>query len=587
MPHRLITALMCTILVTLAGGQVPTDNLVAFYPFNGDADDASGNGHDGVLYGPVPTFDRFGNATSAYRFDGSNDYISISSFPLLTADFSYCAWVKFLGGHGISTFGINGPDPGHTWNFTYDPGRDRWDMWDNSNSSWYTRDDIDSAWTFVVVVYDGDTQYLYVDGVLLNSRSVRTPISSRSGRSLWLGSAGTWQFLNGIIDDIRVYRRALNQSEIRALYTENGWFASTPEMIPVPSPSHETRPAFKWHALEEGTLYTLQVDTIGDFRSPFISLALTDTAFTPGVALPYGTAHWRVKAGYGRFANAQSFKILDPRVPILIPYVPEVTQERRPLLRWQPVDGASSYTIQVSDTRDFHSPVVSLPITDTSYQPGADLPCGPIYWRVKSVLVDTWSSIDSITILPDSIPSLIRYDGDTVTTRRPEFTWHPVQDAATYRIEIADNWTFTSSTVVPLSDTMFTPLADLDKGKWYWRVSCDRNYSLFSPLDSVVVDDTTPVTETDSRKPASAAVRLLPGGELLLGAAVSGTVRLTLVDAAGRCAWKATRMPAGSAERSVMLPHTAAVSAGVYLLTVTWDGGHVSRKVLLGEAAGR
>jgi hypothetical protein len=225
MPHRLITALMCTILVTLAGGQVPTDNLVAFYPFNGDADDASGNGHDGVLYGPVPTFDRFGNATSAYRFDGSNDYISISSFPLLTADFSYCAWVKFLGGHGISTFGINGPDPGHTWNFTYDPGRDRWDMWDNSNSSWYTRDDIDSAWTFVVVVYDGDTQYLYVDGVLLNSRSVRTPISSRSGRSLWLGSAGTWQFLNGIIDDIRVYRRALNQSEIRALYTENGWFA--------------------------------------------------------------------------------------------------------------------------------------------------------------------------------------------------------------------------------------------------------------------------------------------------------------------------------------------------------------------------
>ena len=58
------------------------DGLVAYYPFNGNANDESGNGHNGTINSATLTSDRFGNPNSAYSFDGVNDYIDIGSFPL-------------------------------------------------------------------------------------------------------------------------------------------------------------------------------------------------------------------------------------------------------------------------------------------------------------------------------------------------------------------------------------------------------------------------------------------------------------------------------------------------------------------------
>jgi Na+/H+ antiporter NhaB len=49
----------------------------AEYLFNGNANDTSGNGHDGTIYGATLAFDRFGNMNSAYSFDGVNDYIAM------------------------------------------------------------------------------------------------------------------------------------------------------------------------------------------------------------------------------------------------------------------------------------------------------------------------------------------------------------------------------------------------------------------------------------------------------------------------------------------------------------------------------
>ena len=76
-------ALFGFLTITLAlGVQVQaqsflTNGLVAYYPFNGNANDASGNGNDGIVYGAILTVDRFGNAYSAYYFAGTNSYIRI------------------------------------------------------------------------------------------------------------------------------------------------------------------------------------------------------------------------------------------------------------------------------------------------------------------------------------------------------------------------------------------------------------------------------------------------------------------------------------------------------------------------------
>ena len=53
------------------------DGLVAYYPFDGNAQDASGYGNDGISYGPTLTEDREGKANSAYLFDGINDYVQV------------------------------------------------------------------------------------------------------------------------------------------------------------------------------------------------------------------------------------------------------------------------------------------------------------------------------------------------------------------------------------------------------------------------------------------------------------------------------------------------------------------------------
>ena len=54
---------------------VPTNGLVGYWPFNGNANDESGNGNNGTVNGATLTTDRFGNSNSAYSFDGINDYI--------------------------------------------------------------------------------------------------------------------------------------------------------------------------------------------------------------------------------------------------------------------------------------------------------------------------------------------------------------------------------------------------------------------------------------------------------------------------------------------------------------------------------
>ncbi len=84
------------------------DGLAAYYPFSGNANDASGNGHNGSLTnwpvtppntnGPTFTQDRFGNPTSALQFDGTNDYVSIpdsSAWNFGTNSFTVALWVNF------------------------------------------------------------------------------------------------------------------------------------------------------------------------------------------------------------------------------------------------------------------------------------------------------------------------------------------------------------------------------------------------------------------------------------------------------------------------------------------------------------
>ena len=54
---------------------VPTNGLLGWWPFNGNANDESGNGYNGTVNGASLSADRFGNSNKSYEFDGIDDYI--------------------------------------------------------------------------------------------------------------------------------------------------------------------------------------------------------------------------------------------------------------------------------------------------------------------------------------------------------------------------------------------------------------------------------------------------------------------------------------------------------------------------------
>ena len=118
------------------------------------------------------------------------------------------------------TFIGHGGVPDMTWSFSYFYwGVHRyWDIRDRTNGQWQVDFDAVSSWTHFVVIYDVWALLLYVDGAPLDSVWVTTPLEHGATQMLHIGELG-WAF-EGAIDDIRIYDRALSESEISDLFRE-------------------------------------------------------------------------------------------------------------------------------------------------------------------------------------------------------------------------------------------------------------------------------------------------------------------------------------------------------------------------------
>jgi hypothetical protein len=231
---------------------VDPEMVAAYYPFNGDARDHSGNGNHGTVFGATPATDRFGNPASAYDFDGFDDYIRVPDHPTLnfgTGDFSISVFI-----YARSIVEPGDQYPGSVVmdkRYTYDPGmytpgysqwQIKWWLGDNIGFMTYSYegsevhgpdDLVFNRWYHVVAVREAGTMSVYVDGnpvvqQLLPARDVSTPMDmfiGVDGKHL-LVDAGSKCYFDGIIDDIRIFRRALSQDEIDRLYHQGGWAQS-------------------------------------------------------------------------------------------------------------------------------------------------------------------------------------------------------------------------------------------------------------------------------------------------------------------------------------------------------------------------
>ena len=208
------------------------DGLVAFLPFDGDARDASGNENDGTVNGASLTLDRFGNADSAFSFDG-NDYILIAD----TASLDIETAITITGWVNLNTLSPSwqailskGPEPYETYALFTDYTTITTNSLhvvnriNGTRRYWNTDDLIDHTgiWYFFAVTYDGTESHSYINGNYAGGNS-RIGRITPNNYALWIGGRqSSSTYLNGTIDDIRIYNRALSEVEIQRLYNQDG-----------------------------------------------------------------------------------------------------------------------------------------------------------------------------------------------------------------------------------------------------------------------------------------------------------------------------------------------------------------------------
>jgi hypothetical protein len=210
-----------------------TNGLVAYYPFNGNANDVSGNGLNGTVYGATLTSDWFGNPDSAYNFDGSDDYISCGSGALTnfssTDRFSLEAFIRHFTSSTFDAIVARHDDRKSTFNYAIGVIDNKFVLIADQSyidSIWLRSDTVltDGLWYHVVGVYDNKTMTVYVNGTQDGSAIFPAAGQGDSLAGLYIGKTGYWsgypddRYFNGVIDEVRIYNRALTDQEISDRY---------------------------------------------------------------------------------------------------------------------------------------------------------------------------------------------------------------------------------------------------------------------------------------------------------------------------------------------------------------------------------
>ena len=220
-----------------------TTGLVAHYPLNGNANDAVG-GHNGTLIGSPQWVT--GYLDSALKFGGSGDYVEVGySADLALNEFTLSAWVKVATEPGV--FGILGTRSGGENTFdlkvmgTYIHGDiGNGTAWINTaidigsgdtGTTGQGGDLVVNRWYMIAYVLDNTQQQvrLYLDGDLKKTISISgTPLLMQSGESMRIGDTGYEEWMNGRIDEVRIYNRALSDAQI-------AWLAGYTSLVSIPA----------------------------------------------------------------------------------------------------------------------------------------------------------------------------------------------------------------------------------------------------------------------------------------------------------------------------------------------------------------
>ena len=226
---------MTTLYAQNIPSYVPKDGLVGYWPFNGNANDESGNNNHGVVTGASLTLDRNGKVNSAYNFDGVNNCILIQNSNTLSNNnqITISSWININKWDIQSNQGYF-PIISKSNSSLY--GKYRLGMYTNSNNlpsiyGNFTNSLIGisqnnlyllNQWTHIVasITYSNFTIWINGQQVISDTTS-NTGWNTTDNLPLLIGKdiPGSIEYANGKIDDIAIYNRTLTDNEIKQLYT--------------------------------------------------------------------------------------------------------------------------------------------------------------------------------------------------------------------------------------------------------------------------------------------------------------------------------------------------------------------------------
>ena len=220
-------SLTTTSMAQTVPSYVPTNGLVGYWGFDGNAQDYSGNGNHGTVNGATLTADRSGNIGKAFDFDGVNDNIVVAnSSSFQTNIWTISSWFKtgFLGYNRITSKDAQS-NPYNDMSLIILNGQ----LYISSSANGQlnnpqplcTQFVADNLWHHVVAIRANSTFQIFIDGFLCTN--VKDNMGNLiNNNPLYIGSPRPYpsQYFNGKLDDIGIWNRALTQQEITALYME-------------------------------------------------------------------------------------------------------------------------------------------------------------------------------------------------------------------------------------------------------------------------------------------------------------------------------------------------------------------------------
>ena len=368
--------------------------LIAYYKFNESSGtsvvDASGNGQTATLNGATWTT---GHSNNAVNLSGSSQYVTLPNnlTTNLTGDFTIATWV-YLNAATMWTrifdFGVgNVPSSGApstpvrymfltSWGasggvrFSITTGGGGAEQQVNGANALPA-----SGWHHVAVTLAGTTCSIYVDGALSGSGTITiTPSQLGSTTQNWLGRSqfSNWpnndSYLNGRLDDFRIYSGALNAAQVTALAASYPVQPSAPMNV-VATVVSANQNNLTWSPALRTTNYYVKRSTVSGGPYTTVSVPLTVTNFSDSGLVGGMTYYYVIAAandgGATNSAQVSATTLTAPPAPASLTAVTGLSGAIN--LSWPASTGATSYNILRANFGGGPYAIVATGVTSTGY----------------------------------------------------------------------------------------------------------------------------------------------------------------------------------------------------------------------------